>query len=328
MSWPVDEGRPHRRRGLPRLAHPLPAARDQRPHGGRRRDGTPGPGLHELVADADAVHPHRRRQPRRQTRRWSTATWALRATWPLRSARPADRSTSSSPTPPRSATALRTPRARQGAADVLRALRGGVRRPLHRRAAAQPLRRARPTRLQLVRGVLRRRGGPRRRALDRRPADRAAPRPGRGPGARRCADDPAPVTRAAGHRDLGAARLGDAASVPRDVRRLRRRARPSPTSSRSTSSTPTARRFFPPATRSPSRPTSDQRGRFVETVRSHGNGGQTFVSTTVPGVTRGEHYHLAKIERFVVLRARRRSRCGRCSPTRSWTSRSPARTRS
>ncbi|WP_426243274.1 NAD-dependent epimerase/dehydratase family protein [Nocardioides sp. LHG3406-4] len=48
-------------------------------------------------------------------------------------------------------------------------------------------------------------------------------------------------------------------------------------------------------------PRVDNRGRLVETVRSHGNGGQTFVSTTVPGVTRGEHYHLRKIERFVVL---------------------------
>jgi UDP-2-acetamido-2,6-beta-L-arabino-hexul-4-ose reductase len=48
-------------------------------------------------------------------------------------------------------------------------------------------------------------------------------------------------------------------------------------------------------------PRSDQRGRLVETVRNHGSGGQTFVSTTVPGVTRGEHYHLRKIERFVVL---------------------------
>lgn len=48
-------------------------------------------------------------------------------------------------------------------------------------------------------------------------------------------------------------------------------------------------------------PRSDQRGRLVETVRSHGQGGQTFVSTTVPGVTRGIHYHLHKIERFVVL---------------------------
>lgn len=48
-------------------------------------------------------------------------------------------------------------------------------------------------------------------------------------------------------------------------------------------------------------PRSDARGRLVETVRTHGNGGQSFVSTTVPGVTRGEHYHLHKIERFVVL---------------------------
>lgn len=48
-------------------------------------------------------------------------------------------------------------------------------------------------------------------------------------------------------------------------------------------------------------PRSDQRGRLVETVRTHGSGGQTFVSTTVPGVTRGIHYHLHKIERFVVL---------------------------
>ncbi|WP_322920498.1 polysaccharide biosynthesis C-terminal domain-containing protein [Nocardioides renjunii] len=48
-------------------------------------------------------------------------------------------------------------------------------------------------------------------------------------------------------------------------------------------------------------PRSDARGRLVETVRSHGQGGQTFVSTTVPGVTRGIHYHLHKIERFVVL---------------------------
>jgi UDP-2-acetamido-2,6-beta-L-arabino-hexul-4-ose reductase len=46
---------------------------------------------------------------------------------------------------------------------------------------------------------------------------------------------------------------------------------------------------------------SDGRGRLLETVRSHGGQGQTFVSTTRPGVTRGEHYHLNKVERFVVL---------------------------
>lgn len=48
-------------------------------------------------------------------------------------------------------------------------------------------------------------------------------------------------------------------------------------------------------------PHADDRGRLVETVRSHGGQGQTFVSTTRPGITRGEHYHLGKIERFVVL---------------------------
>ena len=48
-------------------------------------------------------------------------------------------------------------------------------------------------------------------------------------------------------------------------------------------------------------PRADDRGRLVETVRAHGSAGQTFVSTTRPGVTRGEHFHLRKIERFVVL---------------------------
>jgi UDP-2-acetamido-2,6-beta-L-arabino-hexul-4-ose reductase len=48
----------------------------------------------------------------------------------------------------------------------------------------------------------------------------------------------------------------------------------------------------------------DERGRLVETVRAHGGQGQTFVSTTRPGVTRGEHFHLSKVERFVVLSGR------------------------
>lgn len=46
---------------------------------------------------------------------------------------------------------------------------------------------------------------------------------------------------------------------------------------------------------------SDERGRLVETVRAHGGQGQTFVSTTKPGITRGDHFHLQKVERFVVL---------------------------
>lgn len=46
---------------------------------------------------------------------------------------------------------------------------------------------------------------------------------------------------------------------------------------------------------------SDARGDLVEVVRSHGGLGQTFISTTHPGITRGEHFHLRKVERFVVV---------------------------
>ncbi|MGH1561487.1 NAD-dependent epimerase/dehydratase family protein [Mumia sp. DW29H23] len=56
---------------------------------------------------------------------------------------------------------------------------------------------------------------------------------------------------------------------------------------------------------------SDDRGRLVETARAHGRGGQSFVSTTVPGARRGEHFHLEKMERFVVLRGRGRIRLRR-----------------
>ena len=44
----------------------------------------------------------------------------------------------------------------------------------------------------------------------------------------------------------------------------------------------------------------DARGRLFEVAKA-GGGGQTFVSTTGPGVTRGDHFHLAKVERFLVL---------------------------
>jgi len=47
---------------------------------------------------------------------------------------------------------------------------------------------------------------------------------------------------------------------------------------------------------------ADERGRLFETIRSHGGTGQAFVSTTVPGATRGDHYHLRKVERFFVVR--------------------------
>lgn len=53
-------------------------------------------------------------------------------------------------------------------------------------------------------------------------------------------------------------------------------------------------------------PHSDRRGSFVETVRCRGGEGQSSFSTTVPGITRGEHYHLSKIERFAVIQGKAR----------------------
>ena len=49
----------------------------------------------------------------------------------------------------------------------------------------------------------------------------------------------------------------------------------------------------------------DERGIFVETIKLH-SGGQVSFSTTKPSVTRGNHYHTRKIERFVVLQGEAR----------------------
>lgn len=46
---------------------------------------------------------------------------------------------------------------------------------------------------------------------------------------------------------------------------------------------------------------SDDRGSFVETIKAI-NQGQTSFSTTKPGVTRGNHFHLRKVERFAVIK--------------------------
>lgn len=62
-------------------------------------------------------------------------------------------------------------------------------------------------------------------------------------------------------------------------------------------------------------PHMDDRGRLVEAVRTHGGTGQTFVSTTRPGAVRGEHFHLRKIERFVVLSGKARISLRRCLST-------------
>lgn len=49
---------------------------------------------------------------------------------------------------------------------------------------------------------------------------------------------------------------------------------------------------------------SDARGSFFEIIRSHGGAAQSSFSTTHPGVTRGDHFHRRKIERFTVLAGR------------------------
>ena len=48
---------------------------------------------------------------------------------------------------------------------------------------------------------------------------------------------------------------------------------------------------------------TDPRGSLFETIKTM-NGGQSFVSTTKPGITRGEHFHFKKLERFIVLRGK------------------------
>lgn len=50
---------------------------------------------------------------------------------------------------------------------------------------------------------------------------------------------------------------------------------------------------------------SDDRGSFVEIVRANTSGQFSF-STTVPGITRGNHFHTRKAERFAVIKGRAR----------------------
>jgi UDP-2-acetamido-2,6-beta-L-arabino-hexul-4-ose reductase len=50
---------------------------------------------------------------------------------------------------------------------------------------------------------------------------------------------------------------------------------------------------------------SDTRGTFVETIKSE-PGGQVSFSTTLPGITRGNHFHTRKIERFAVIKGKAR----------------------
>ena len=47
---------------------------------------------------------------------------------------------------------------------------------------------------------------------------------------------------------------------------------------------------------------SDPRGELFEAARSHGGTSQVFASTTRPGQGRGDHYHLRKMERFMIIK--------------------------
>ena len=46
----------------------------------------------------------------------------------------------------------------------------------------------------------------------------------------------------------------------------------------------------------------DNRGVLFETAKGGGSTGQSFMSTTSPGITRGDHFHCNKVERFLVVR--------------------------
>ncbi len=50
---------------------------------------------------------------------------------------------------------------------------------------------------------------------------------------------------------------------------------------------------------------TDDRGSFVETVKLN-SGGQVSFSTTVPNITRGNHFHTRKAERFTVIKGKAR----------------------
>ena len=63
---------------------------------------------------------------------------------------------------------------------------------------------------------------------------------------------------------------------------------------------------------------SDARGTLFEVAKGH-SGGQTFVSWTKPGVTRGDHFHLNKVERFAVLQGRATIRVRRVLTDTIWT---------
>jgi len=59
---------------------------------------------------------------------------------------------------------------------------------------------------------------------------------------------------------------------------------------------------------------TDDRGSFVETMKLNG-GGQVSFSTTKPGITRGNHFHTRKAERFAVIKGKARIELRRIGTT-------------
>ena len=63
---------------------------------------------------------------------------------------------------------------------------------------------------------------------------------------------------------------------------------------------------------------TDDRGSFIETVKLN-SGGQVSFSTTVPGITRGNHFHTRKAERFAVIKGKARIEFRRIGTDRIYT---------
>lgn len=61
----------------------------------------------------------------------------------------------------------------------------------------------------------------------------------------------------------------------------------------------------------------DLRGMLFEAVKG-GGGGQTFISTTKPGITRGNHFHLSKVERFLVVQGEAIIRIRKVMSSKVW----------
>ncbi len=55
----------------------------------------------------------------------------------------------------------------------------------------------------------------------------------------------------------------------------------------------------------PTNKNEDDRGNFSELIRTH-QAGQVSISTTKPGIARGQHYHHTKIEKFIVVKGKAR----------------------